>query len=101
MQSDGVYFTPFRPTYGIRKTRCSRCRYNFMPTPSVPTVVVGLRRRLHLYTGESVSYLSGKRNYNVTLWISNGVCTLFYDPIPFNFGEPDTTPVDVGIRASW
>lgn len=35
-------------------------------------------------------------NYNITLTISNGLCTLFYDPPPFNFGTPDSTPVDVG-----
>src|SRR6185295_527909 len=34
--------------------------------------------------------------YNVTLTITNGVCTLFYAPPPFNFGIPDTTPFPVG-----
>ncbi len=34
--------------------------------------------------------------YGVTLTISNGLCSLFYDPPPFIFGGPDTTPVDTG-----
>ncbi len=35
-------------------------------------------------------------DYHVTLTITNGTCTLFYAPPPFNFGTPDSTPVSVG-----
>jgi len=39
-------------------------------------------------------------NYNVTLMITNGVCTLYYAPPPFNFGTPDTTSLSGGNPGS-
>lgn len=34
--------------------------------------------------------------YAVTLTISNGTCSIFYNPPPFIFGNPDTTMIDLG-----
>jgi len=34
--------------------------------------------------------------YDVTLMITNGVCTLYYDPPPYVFGTPDTSSIDIG-----
>ena len=98
MQSNGVYFTPFGANfYGIPQDTVFPMPVQFYANS------VGATQWLWDFGDGSTSTLENpfhtyqsNGNYNVTLWISNGVCTLFYDPPPFNFGEPDTTPVDVG-----
>ncbi|MBP6334835.1 MAG: PKD domain-containing protein [Bacteroidia bacterium] len=98
MQSNSVYYAPFGANfYGMPLDTVFPARVQFHANSVGATSWLWdfgdggtstLENPLHLY----VNPLS----YDVTLTISNGVCTLFYDPPPFIFGNPDTTSVDVG-----
>lgn len=98
MQNNSVYFPPFGANfYGIPQDTTFPMPVQFMSNSVGATDwfwdfgdgnTSTLENPLHTYQAYG--------NYNVTLMITNGLCTLFYDPPPFNFGEPDTTPVDIG-----
>ncbi|REJ85288.1 MAG: PKD domain-containing protein [Bacteroidetes bacterium] len=98
MQSNSVYFTPFGANfYGITQGGSFPMPVQFYANSVGATgwlwdfgdgTTSTLENPLHIFNTYG--------NYNITLTITNGICTLFYDPPPFNFGAPDTTPVDVG-----
>ena len=98
MQSNSVYFAPFGAHfYGVPQGTTFPMPVQFYANSLGATswlwdfgdsTTSTLQDPFHIYQ------LNG--NYNVTLTISNGLCTLYYDPPPFNFGTPDTTPVPSG-----
>ena len=98
MQSNSVYFTPFGANfYGLPLDTVFPNPVQFYANSLGATSWLWdfgdggtstQQNPLHVYQNPG--------NYNVTLTISNGVCTLFYDPPPFDFGSPDTTPIDPG-----
>ena len=98
MQSNSVYFQPFGANfYGIPQD-------TIFPNPvQFYANSIGATSWLWDFGDGSTSTLENPLhifqvagNYSVTLTISNGVCTLFYDPPPFDFGTPDMTPIDGG-----
>ncbi len=98
MQSNSVYFEPFGANfYGIPQDTVFPNPVQFYANSLGATSWLWdfgdggsstLEDPLHTYQNPG--------SYNVTLTISNGVCTLFYDPPPFDFGTPDITPIDGG-----
>lgn len=98
MQSNSVYFSPFGANfYGIPQDTVFPNPVQFYANS------IGATSWLWDFGDGSTSTLANPLhvfqnpgNYNVTLTISNGVCTLFYDPPPFDFGTPDLTPIDGG-----
>jgi len=98
MQSNSVYYAPFGANfYGVTLDSIFPARVQFHANSVGATgwlwdfgdgTSSSLENPLHVYNSFA--------NYNVTLIISNGVCTLFYDPPPFIFGNPDSSSVDVG-----
>ncbi len=98
MQSNSVYFQPFGANfYGIPQDTVFPNPVQFYANSLGATswtwdfgdgTISSLENPLHIFQNPG--------NYNVTLTISNGTCTLFYDPPPFNFGLPDITPIDGG-----
>ena len=98
MQSNSVYFQPFGANfYGVPLDTIFPNPVQFYANSLGATSWVWdfgdggtstLQNPLHVYQNPGT--------YNVTLTISNGVCTLFYDPPPFDFGTPDITPIDGG-----
>ncbi len=98
MQSNSIYFQPFGANfYGVPNGNTFPVTVDFYANSVGATgwlwdfgdsTSSSLEDPQHTYT------ISGA--YNVTLMITNGVCTLFYAPPPFNFGIPDTTPVATG-----
>lgn len=98
MQNNGVYFQPFGANF-----------YGIPTGTTFPMVVdfhansVGATGWFWTFGDSTSSTLENPShtypvfgNYNVTLTITNGACTLTYAPPPFNFGLPDTTPVPTG-----
>jgi PKD repeat protein len=98
LQNNIVYFHPFGANfYGITLDSIFPARVQFMANS------VGATSWLWDFGDGTGSTLENPLHtfpvfapYAVTLTISNGACTLFYDPSPFIFGGPDTTPVDTG-----
>ena len=98
MQSNSVYFSPFGANfYGVPQDTIFPNPVQFHANSLGATTWLWdfgdggtstLQDPLHTYLTPG--------NYNVTLTISNGMCTLFYDPPPFDFGTPDVTPIDAG-----
>jgi PKD repeat protein len=98
MQSNSVYFAPFGANfYGITLDSVFPARVQFHANSVGATGwwwdfgdggTSTLENPLHVYTSFA--------QYDVTLTITNGVCTLFYDPPPFIFGNPDTSSIDIG-----
>ena len=98
MQSNSVFFQPFGANfYGIPQDTIFPNPVQFHANSLGATswlwdfgdgTTSTLENPLHIFQNPG--------NYNVTLTISNGVCTLFYDPPPFDFGTPDITPIDGG-----
>lgn len=98
MQSNGVYFPPFGANFfGIPLDTVFPADVQFYANSVGATqwlwdfgdsTTSTLENPLHTYQFYS--------NFDVTLTITNGLCTLFYDPPPFNFGLPDTTPFNPG-----
>ena len=98
MQSNSVYFRPFGANfYGIPQDTIFPNPVQFYANSLGATswlwdfgdgTTSTLQDPLHIFQTPG--------NYNVTLTISNGVCSLFYDPPPFVFGTPDITPIDGG-----
>lgn len=98
MQSNSVYFSPFGAHfYGIPQDTIFPMPVQFYANSVGATswfwdfgdsTTSTLENPFHIYQQNG--------QYNITLTITNGLCTLYYDPPPFNFGEPDTTPVSTG-----
>ena len=98
MQSNSIYFPPFGANfYGIPQGTGFPQAVNFYANSMGATGWIWdfgdstsstQENPVHTYT------ISG--NYDVTLTITNGPCTLFYAPPPFNFGNPDSTPISGG-----
>ena len=102
MQSNIVYFEPFGANFfGIPLDTILPLPVQFYAN-SVgatswlwdfgDTTFSSQENPLHTY-----QYLS---NFAVTLTISNGACSIFYNPPPFIFGSPDTSSIDIGHGAS-
>lgn len=98
MMSNSVYFEPFGANF-----------YGIPNGTSFPMIVdffansVGATGWLWDFGDGTSSTLENPQHtynlmgaYNVTLTITNGLCTLFYAPPPFNFGIPDTSSYPTG-----
>lgn len=98
MQSNGVYFPPFGANfYGLPLDTVFPADVQFYANS------VGATQWLWSFGDGDSSSLENPihtynmfGNYDVTLTIINDLCTLTYNPPPFNFGTPDTTPIDPG-----
>ncbi len=98
MQSNSIYFPPFGANfYGIPQGTGFPQAVNFYANSMGATgwlwdfgdsTTSTQENPVHIYP------VTG--NYNVTLTITNGPCSLFYAPPPFNFGTPDTTSISGG-----
>ena len=98
MQSNSIYFEPFGANfYGVPNGTTFPMVVDFFANS------VGATSWLWDFGDGGSSTLEDPQHtymvngqYNVTLTITNGQCTLFYAPPPFNFGIPDTTPFPTG-----
>ncbi len=98
MQSNSVYFPPFGANYyGVPQGNM------FPNTVDFYANSVGATSWLWDFGDGDSSTLENPQhiflvpgNYNVTLTISNGVCSLSYNPPPFIFGQPDSSHIDTG-----
>jgi PKD repeat protein len=98
MQSNSVYFAPFGANfYGVTLDTIFPARVQFYANSVGATgwfwdfgdgTTSTLQDPMHIFQSSA--------GYDVTLYITNGVCTLYYDPPPFIFGNPDTSSIDVG-----
>ncbi len=102
MQSNIVYFSPFGANfYGILLDSVFPAQVQFYANSAGATswlwdfgdsTFSTQENPLHTYQALS--------SYAVTLTITNGTCTTFYNPPPFIFDTPDTTKIDLGNDAS-
>ena len=102
MQSNNVYFAPFGANfYGIPLD-------TIFPVP-VQFYANSVGATSWLWDFGDSSYSTQENplhtyqfplSYAITLTISNGTCTIFYNPPPFIFGSPDTSMIDVGHGAT-
>lgn len=98
MQSNSVHFQPFGANfYGVTLDTVFPARVQFYANSVGATGWLWdfgdgnsstLQNPLHIYQTNG--------NYNVTLTITNGLCTLYYDPPPFDFGTPDSSAINTG-----
>lgn len=98
MQSNSVYFEPFGANfYGVPNGTTFPMIVDFFANSVGATGWIWDFGDGGASTQEDPQHLYNVGGaYNVTLTITNGLCTLFYAPPPFNFGIPDTTPVPTG-----
>lgn len=98
MQNNSIYFSPFGANfYGIPQDTVFPNPVQFYANSIGATSWVWDFGDGSTSTAENPLHVfQNPGNYNVTLTISNGTCTLFYDPPPFDFGTPDITPIDPG-----
>ena len=98
MQSNSVYFEPFGANfYGVPNGTTFPMIVDFFANSVGATGWIWDFGDGGSSTQENPQHLYNVGGaYNVTLTITNGLCTLFYAPPPFNFGVPDTTPIPIG-----
>ncbi len=101
MQSNSVYFQPFGANfYGVAASTGYPRNVDFYANS------VGATSWLWDFGDGDTSTLENPShiyqvygNYDVTLTISNGVCTLTYNPPPYHFGQPDSSHYNTGHGA--
>ncbi|CAN5517672.1 hypothetical protein BH11BAC1_BH11BAC1_00350 [soil metagenome] len=98
MQSNSIYFEPFGANfYGVPNGTTFPMIVDFFANSVGATSWIWDFGDGGSSTQENPQHLYNLFGaYNVTLTISNGLCTLFYAPPPFNFGIPDTSSYPTG-----